>query len=351
MPSSAPGPHRRLVGHVADEHPERCPRSLEDRGREDEPDAGADLAARAWQLGDGAVSRPMRSEGACRCSLEFDARRVDWVVADCAAAEAGASSIWSAMRSSSPRAARSCCACLSAGATTDSADVTLRGARLRHRHDAPRSSKSCSSRSTRPTARPTAGVAEPAWAWRSASASSRPWARGSRSNRSPGKARASGSRCAFGSTIRRMPPMRTRRWAASTTTGPLSGTVLVVEDNEVNRMIARQVLLSLGVEVIEAADGAEALDVLEDQSVDLVLMDCQMPVMDGYVATRAIREREASKAGAACRSSHSPPMPSTTTPSARARPGWTAPGQALHARRSSAPCWPPGCSPGRQALS
>ena len=80
-------------------------------------------------------------------------------------------------------------------------------------------------------------------------------------------------------------------------TGPLSGTVLVVEDNEVNRMIARQVLISLGVEVIEASDGAEALDVLEDRSVDLVLMDCQMPVMDGYVATRAIREREARRGG------------------------------------------------------
>jgi two-component system, sensor histidine kinase len=76
-------------------------------------------------------------------------------------------------------------------------------------------------------------------------------------------------------------------------TGPLSGTVLVVEDNEVNRMIARQILVSLGVEVLEASDGAEALDVLQDTSVDLVLMDCQMPVMDGYVATRAIREREA----------------------------------------------------------
>ena len=75
-------------------------------------------------------------------------------------------------------------------------------------------------------------------------------------------------------------------------TGPLSGTVLVVEDNEVNRMIARQILLSLGVEVLEASDGAEALEVLQDRSVDLVLMDCQMPVMDGYVATRAIRERE-----------------------------------------------------------
>ena len=76
-------------------------------------------------------------------------------------------------------------------------------------------------------------------------------------------------------------------------TGPLMGTVLVVEDNEVNRMIARQTLLSLGVDVLEASDGAEALALLQERSVDLVLMDCQMPVMDGYAATRAIREREA----------------------------------------------------------
>ncbi|MEP7303717.1 MAG: response regulator, partial [Caldimonas sp.] len=72
----------------------------------------------------------------------------------------------------------------------------------------------------------------------------------------------------------------------------LMGTVLVVEDNEVNRMIARQTLISLGVAVLEARDGAEALDLLQKRPVDLVLMDCQMPVMDGYAATKAIRERE-----------------------------------------------------------
>ena len=78
---------------------------------------------------------------------------------------------------------------------------------------------------------------------------------------------------------------------------PLTGTILVVEDNEVNRMIARQTLISLGVDVLEASDGAEAVAMLQDRSVDLVLMDCQMPVMDGYAATRAIREKEA-KSGA-----------------------------------------------------
>lgn len=72
----------------------------------------------------------------------------------------------------------------------------------------------------------------------------------------------------------------------------LMGVVLVVEDNDVNRMIAREMLQSLGLNVLEAADGVEALAQLERHSVDVVLMDCQMPVMDGYQATREIRKRE-----------------------------------------------------------
>jgi signal transduction histidine kinase len=75
--------------------------------------------------------------------------------------------------------------------------------------------------------------------------------------------------------------------------GTLSGRVMVVEDNEVNRMIAREVLFSLGVEVLEAGDGKEAIDLLDKQAVDLVLMDCEMPVMTGYEATIAIRGKEA----------------------------------------------------------
>jgi signal transduction histidine kinase/CheY-like chemotaxis protein len=72
----------------------------------------------------------------------------------------------------------------------------------------------------------------------------------------------------------------------------LSGTVLVVEDNPVNRIIAEEMLESLGLSIVEAQDGVEALDVLSRRSVDLVLMDCQMPVMDGYTATLHIRDRE-----------------------------------------------------------
>ena len=72
----------------------------------------------------------------------------------------------------------------------------------------------------------------------------------------------------------------------------LTGDVLIVEDNEVNRMIAREVLISLGVNVFEAADGVKALEFLSQRTVDLVLMDCLMPVMDGYVTASEIRKRE-----------------------------------------------------------
>ena len=73
----------------------------------------------------------------------------------------------------------------------------------------------------------------------------------------------------------------------------LIGNVLVVEDNDVNRMIAREVLQSLGLSVVEASDGMQALEQLLKHPIDLVLMDCQMPVMDGYAATEEIRKREA----------------------------------------------------------
>jgi signal transduction histidine kinase/CheY-like chemotaxis protein len=75
--------------------------------------------------------------------------------------------------------------------------------------------------------------------------------------------------------------------------GVLSGVVLLVEDNVVNRMIGAEMLKGFGVDVLEAEDGAQALEHLEKQRVDLVLMDIQMPVLDGYAATRQAREREA----------------------------------------------------------
>ncbi len=72
----------------------------------------------------------------------------------------------------------------------------------------------------------------------------------------------------------------------------LTGMVMLVEDNVVNRMIGAEMLKSLGIEVIEAEDGAQAVSMLASERVDLVLMDIQMPVLDGYAATRQLRERE-----------------------------------------------------------
>jgi CheY-like chemotaxis protein/HPt (histidine-containing phosphotransfer) domain-containing protein len=68
--------------------------------------------------------------------------------------------------------------------------------------------------------------------------------------------------------------------------------VLLVEDNEVNQKVAEAVLALFGCAVDVANHGREALDWLERRSYDLVLMDCQMPVMDGFQATACIRERE-----------------------------------------------------------
>jgi len=68
--------------------------------------------------------------------------------------------------------------------------------------------------------------------------------------------------------------------------------VLVAEDNPVNQMITRRQLERLGVEVELVSNGREALDRLARGGFSLVFMDCQMPVMDGYAAARAIRERE-----------------------------------------------------------
>jgi len=67
--------------------------------------------------------------------------------------------------------------------------------------------------------------------------------------------------------------------------------VLVVDDGAENRELVRLVLESVGLTVLEAHDGAMALDVVAREAPDLVLMDVQMPVMDGYTATRTLRER------------------------------------------------------------
>jgi signal transduction histidine kinase/CheY-like chemotaxis protein/HPt (histidine-containing phosphotransfer) domain-containing protein len=67
--------------------------------------------------------------------------------------------------------------------------------------------------------------------------------------------------------------------------------ILLVEDNPINQEVARDLLGSAGVVLITADNGQQALEQLEHEPFDLVLMDCQMPVMDGYAATRALRQR------------------------------------------------------------
>ncbi|MCP4974849.1 MAG: response regulator, partial [Maribacter sp.] len=68
--------------------------------------------------------------------------------------------------------------------------------------------------------------------------------------------------------------------------------ILLVEDNEMNLEMLQEVLSMSGIKVVTANNGQEALDVLSKEPVDGILMDCQMPVMDGYEATRRIREQE-----------------------------------------------------------
>ena len=79
---------------------------------------------------------------------------------------------------------------------------------------------------------------------------------------------------------------------AAASGGPLSGRVLLVEDNPVNRQVANRILSLLGLEVDSAENGQEALDKLKTTRYALILMDCQMPVMDGYGAARRRRQIE-----------------------------------------------------------
>jgi CheY-like chemotaxis protein len=73
----------------------------------------------------------------------------------------------------------------------------------------------------------------------------------------------------------------------------LRGCVLLAEDNPVNQAVALGMLKSMGIDVTVVADGERAVSAVSEQRFDLVLMDCQMPVMDGLAATRHIRRAEA----------------------------------------------------------
>ncbi len=99
-------------------------------------------------------------------------------------------------------------------------------------------------------------------------------------------------RCMEISHVQQSPPSKA---AAMNTNNRLTGKVLVVEDTPVNQQVAMAMLENLGLDVEVAENGQEAVDAFDSDKFDAILMDIQMPVMDGLEATEIIREKEAGK--------------------------------------------------------
>jgi two-component system sensor histidine kinase/response regulator len=87
-------------------------------------------------------------------------------------------------------------------------------------------------------------------------------------------------------------PIVTRNQLTTHDTRKYSGSVLLVEDNPVNQKVAVRFLERMGCTVRVADNGVDAVRACEDNTFDIILMDMQMPVMDGLTATARIRERE-----------------------------------------------------------
>ena len=87
------------------------------------------------------------------------------------------------------------------------------------------------------------------------------------------------------------------RYTAAETRRRIEGRILLVEDNTANQEVTLGMLSFLGCEADVVGNGQEGLDAIAARGYDLVLMDCHMPVMDGYAATRALRAREKDTGG------------------------------------------------------
>jgi CheY-like chemotaxis protein len=85
------------------------------------------------------------------------------------------------------------------------------------------------------------------------------------------------------------PREQPRRGTGQPLRRPEDCTVLVVEDNGINQLVMRGMLLKLGYRVRCADNGADALELLRREPMDAVLLDCQMPIMDGFATCRALR--------------------------------------------------------------
>ncbi|TVQ96109.1 MAG: response regulator [Desulfovibrionales bacterium] len=75
----------------------------------------------------------------------------------------------------------------------------------------------------------------------------------------------------------------------------MSGRILLVEDDQLNRFALQKLLQKNGYTVIEAEDGQRALELLEQETVDCILMDVQLPVLNGVEATLTIRAHDGSR--------------------------------------------------------
>jgi len=72
----------------------------------------------------------------------------------------------------------------------------------------------------------------------------------------------------------------------------MSNSILIVDDYIINRLILKEIIEETGLQVLEASNGKEALDQLQAHKIDLVLMDIEMPVMNGFDATKAIKNHQ-----------------------------------------------------------